>query len=153
MVEIVWQRENAININFPIKFSFANDGYIFYCVLSTMFLINVLLKLNHGFRCQVCFFYFRRFYLNVIWATDEVRLKKLIYCHHISHFKWRIFIVIVVCLNSLFLHCFEPCIEHCSTDAFEFWNNRMNEWMDEMYLNGTRLFTLVFFSIKTVNKF
>lgn len=35
---------------FPYNFSTSNDGYTFYCVLSTMFSHQCALVLNHGFR-------------------------------------------------------------------------------------------------------
>lgn len=47
-------KESAMNIKFHVYintlFLVLNDGYIFYCVLSTMLLINAFPVLNHYFR-------------------------------------------------------------------------------------------------------
>lgn len=43
-------KEERNEYKFPYNFSTSNDGYIFYCVLSTMFSHQCAVVVNHGFR-------------------------------------------------------------------------------------------------------
>lgn len=91
------RNEHKFSYNF---FLCLNDGYIFYCVLSTMFLINAFPILNHCFRSA-----FLRFTLSlyvcvcVFWVSVLENLKNIVITASISN-KSCVFFVFFFVLSS-----------------------------------------------------